>query len=135
MCVEKFTNCLIWLFCRSCLPFMTNYSFHCNVCHHSGNTYFLRKQASKNKLWSAAKLSSGQLQKKRNLDVAGSGNLCLVAGRSSGLAPNNGCCPFQINDCTFNSCNCQFVDHLVEYSFTDRDIILQVTFSFCFCQT
>lgn len=32
---------------RSCLPFMTNYSFHCNLCHHSGNTYFLRKQASK----------------------------------------------------------------------------------------
>ncbi|XP_075457330.1 set1/Ash2 histone methyltransferase complex subunit ASH2 isoform X1 [Ascaphus truei] len=30
----------------SCLPFMTNYSFHCNVCHHSGNTYFLRKQAN-----------------------------------------------------------------------------------------
>lgn len=25
---------------------MTNYSFHCNVCHHSGNTYFLRKQAN-----------------------------------------------------------------------------------------
>lgn len=32
---------------RTCLPFMTNYVFHCNVCHHSGNTYFLRKQASK----------------------------------------------------------------------------------------
>ncbi|XP_021092475.1 set1/Ash2 histone methyltransferase complex subunit ASH2 isoform X7 [Heterocephalus glaber] len=31
---------------RSCLPFMTNYSFHCNICHHSGNTYFLRKQAN-----------------------------------------------------------------------------------------
>ncbi|CAH2275224.1 set1 Ash2 histone methyltransferase complex subunit ASH2 isoform X2 [Pelobates cultripes] len=30
----------------SCLPFMTNYSFHCNLCHHSGNTYFLRKQAT-----------------------------------------------------------------------------------------
>ncbi|XP_069823193.1 set1/Ash2 histone methyltransferase complex subunit ASH2 [Dendropsophus ebraccatus] len=30
----------------SCLPFMNNYSFHCNVCHHSGNTYFLRKQAN-----------------------------------------------------------------------------------------
>ncbi|XP_077326098.1 set1/Ash2 histone methyltransferase complex subunit ASH2 [Lithobates pipiens] len=30
----------------SCLPFMTNYSFHCNLCHHSGNTYFLRKQAN-----------------------------------------------------------------------------------------
>ncbi|XP_040202182.1 set1/Ash2 histone methyltransferase complex subunit ASH2 isoform X1 [Rana temporaria] len=30
----------------SCLPFMTNYSFHCNICHHSGNTYFLRKQAN-----------------------------------------------------------------------------------------
>ncbi|XP_069069542.1 set1/Ash2 histone methyltransferase complex subunit ASH2 isoform X1 [Pleurodeles waltl] len=30
----------------TCLPFMTNYSFHCNVCHHSGNTYFLRKQAN-----------------------------------------------------------------------------------------
>uniref|UniRef100_A0A3Q2EF61 Ash2 like, histone lysine methyltransferase complex subunit n=1 Tax=Cyprinodon variegatus TaxID=28743 RepID=A0A3Q2EF61_CYPVA len=25
---------------------MTNYVFHCNVCHHSGNTYFLRKQAN-----------------------------------------------------------------------------------------
>lgn len=32
---------------RTCLPFMTNYVFHCNVCHHSGNTYFLRKQASR----------------------------------------------------------------------------------------
>ncbi|XP_072227724.1 set1/Ash2 histone methyltransferase complex subunit ASH2 isoform X2 [Leuresthes tenuis] len=31
---------------KTCLPFMTNYVFHCNVCHHSGNTYFLRKQAN-----------------------------------------------------------------------------------------
>lgn len=38
-------NCVFCL-CRTCLPFMTNYVFHCNVCHHSGNTYFLRKQAS-----------------------------------------------------------------------------------------
>lgn len=35
------------LLLRTCLPFMTNYVFHCNVCHHSGNTYFLRKQASR----------------------------------------------------------------------------------------
>uniref|UniRef100_A0A8C4RDG7 Ash2 like, histone lysine methyltransferase complex subunit n=1 Tax=Erpetoichthys calabaricus TaxID=27687 RepID=A0A8C4RDG7_ERPCA len=39
---EVFSLCLH----RTCLPFMTNYVFHCNVCHHSGNTYFLRKQAN-----------------------------------------------------------------------------------------
>lgn len=39
--------CARLLLYRTCLPFMTNYVFHCNVCHHSGNTYFLRKQASR----------------------------------------------------------------------------------------
>ncbi|NXD98646.1 ASH2L methyltransferase, partial [Chaetorhynchus papuensis] len=34
------------LFPGGCLPFMTNYSFHCNVCHHSGNRGGLRKQAT-----------------------------------------------------------------------------------------
>uniref|UniRef100_A0A672M2D5 B30.2/SPRY domain-containing protein n=1 Tax=Sinocyclocheilus grahami TaxID=75366 RepID=A0A672M2D5_SINGR len=41
-----FLRCLFVLPCRTCLPFVTNYVFHCNVCHHSGNTYFLRKQAN-----------------------------------------------------------------------------------------
>lgn len=39
-------NTCVFCLCRNCLPFMTNYVFHCNLCHHSGNTYFLRKQAS-----------------------------------------------------------------------------------------
>lgn len=42
--MQSFTFLLLY---RTCLPFMTNYVFHCNVCHHSGNTYFLRKQASR----------------------------------------------------------------------------------------
>lgn len=46
--VRLMTVCTPFLFHnRTCLPFMTNYVFHCNVCHHSGNTYFLRKQASR----------------------------------------------------------------------------------------
>lgn len=46
--ITFWSSILSW-FClhRTCLPFMTNYVFHCNVCHHSGNTYFLRKQASR----------------------------------------------------------------------------------------
>lgn len=43
---RMYLRCPFVLSCRTCLPFMTNYVFHCNVCHHSGNTYFLRKQAS-----------------------------------------------------------------------------------------
>uniref|UniRef100_A0A8C6YLQ1 ASH2 like, histone lysine methyltransferase complex subunit n=1 Tax=Nothoprocta perdicaria TaxID=30464 RepID=A0A8C6YLQ1_NOTPE len=47
ICTKWFTADTFGIDTTSCLPFMTNYSFHCNVCHHSGNTYFLRKQASK----------------------------------------------------------------------------------------
>ncbi|KAB1257629.1 Set1/Ash2 histone methyltransferase complex subunit ASH2 [Camelus dromedarius] len=54
ICTKWFTADTFGIDTSSCLPFMTNYSFHCNVCHHSGNTYFLRKQASKDKLWSPA---------------------------------------------------------------------------------
>lgn len=43
---------------------MTNYSFHCNVCHHSGNTYFLRKQASE-----FGKRTLGDVLCKINLEV------------------------------------------------------------------
>lgn len=43
---DSFHAPVFLLLYRTCLPFMTNYVFHCNVCHHSGNTYFLRKQAS-----------------------------------------------------------------------------------------
>ncbi|MEJ1284989.1 ASH2 like histone lysine methyltransferase complex subunit [Cricetulus griseus] len=45
ICTKWFTADTFGIDTSSCLPFMTNYSFHCNVCHHSGNTYFLRKQA------------------------------------------------------------------------------------------
>ncbi|XP_023372781.1 set1/Ash2 histone methyltransferase complex subunit ASH2 [Otolemur garnettii] len=44
ICTKWFTADTFGIDTSSCLPFMTNYSFHCNVCHHSGNTYFLRKQ-------------------------------------------------------------------------------------------
>ncbi|XP_068130731.1 E3 SUMO-protein ligase ZBED1-like isoform X2 [Hyperolius riggenbachi] len=30
----------------SCLPFMTNYTFHCKDCHHTRKTYFVRKKAN-----------------------------------------------------------------------------------------
>ncbi|XP_066495438.1 set1/Ash2 histone methyltransferase complex subunit ASH2 isoform X1 [Tiliqua scincoides] len=46
ICTKWFTAETFGIDTTSCLPFMTNYSFHCNVCHHSGNTYFLRKQAN-----------------------------------------------------------------------------------------
>ncbi|KAJ7305142.1 hypothetical protein JRQ81_011024 [Phrynocephalus forsythii] len=46
ICNKWFTAETFGIDTTSCLPFMTNYSFHCNVCHHSGNTYFLRKQAN-----------------------------------------------------------------------------------------
>ncbi|XP_031414766.1 set1/Ash2 histone methyltransferase complex subunit ASH2 isoform X2 [Clupea harengus] len=46
LCMKWFTADTFKIDKSSCLPFMTNYVFHCNVCHHSGNTYFLRKQAN-----------------------------------------------------------------------------------------
>ncbi|XP_061783346.1 set1/Ash2 histone methyltransferase complex subunit ASH2 isoform X3 [Nerophis lumbriciformis] len=46
LCTKWFTADTFAINTTSCLPFMTNYVFHCNVCHHSGNTYFLRKQAN-----------------------------------------------------------------------------------------
>ncbi|XP_033971341.1 set1/Ash2 histone methyltransferase complex subunit ASH2-like [Trematomus bernacchii] len=46
LCMKWFTADTFSIDTATCLPFMTNYVFHCNVCHHSGNTYFLRKQAN-----------------------------------------------------------------------------------------
>ncbi|XP_063745030.1 LOW QUALITY PROTEIN: set1/Ash2 histone methyltransferase complex subunit ASH2 [Eleginops maclovinus] len=46
LCMKWFTADTFSIDTVTCLPFMTNYVFHCNVCHHSGNTYFLRKQAN-----------------------------------------------------------------------------------------
>ncbi|XP_028317954.1 set1/Ash2 histone methyltransferase complex subunit ASH2 isoform X2 [Gouania willdenowi] len=46
LCTKWFTADTFAIDTATCLPFMTNYVFHCNVCHHSGNTYFLRKQAN-----------------------------------------------------------------------------------------
>ncbi|XP_046870826.1 set1/Ash2 histone methyltransferase complex subunit ASH2 [Hypomesus transpacificus] len=46
LCMKWFTAESFSIDTATCLPFMTNYVFHCNVCHHSGNTYFLRKQAN-----------------------------------------------------------------------------------------
>uniref|UniRef100_A0A672ZRU1 Ash2 like, histone lysine methyltransferase complex subunit n=1 Tax=Sphaeramia orbicularis TaxID=375764 RepID=A0A672ZRU1_9TELE len=46
LCMKWFTADTFGIDTATCLPFMTNYVFHCNVCHHSGNTYFLRKQAN-----------------------------------------------------------------------------------------
>ncbi|KAM9794319.1 set1/Ash2 histone methyltransferase complex subunit ASH2 [Syngnathus typhle] len=46
LCTKWFTADTFAINTATCLPFMTNYAFHCNVCHHSGNTYFLRKQAN-----------------------------------------------------------------------------------------
>ncbi|XP_028655647.2 set1/Ash2 histone methyltransferase complex subunit ASH2 isoform X1 [Erpetoichthys calabaricus] len=46
ICMKWFTADTFGIDTSTCLPFMTNYVFHCNVCHHSGNTYFLRKQAN-----------------------------------------------------------------------------------------
>ncbi|KAK1800837.1 hypothetical protein P4O66_006033 [Electrophorus voltai] len=46
LCTKWFTADSFGIDTATCLPFMTNYVFHCNVCHHSGNTYFLRKQAN-----------------------------------------------------------------------------------------
>ncbi|XP_060712687.1 set1/Ash2 histone methyltransferase complex subunit ASH2 isoform X4 [Hemiscyllium ocellatum] len=46
ICIKWFSAETFGLDTTSCLPFMTNYIFHCNICHHSGNTYFLRKQAN-----------------------------------------------------------------------------------------
>uniref|UniRef100_A0AAY4AR38 B30.2/SPRY domain-containing protein n=1 Tax=Denticeps clupeoides TaxID=299321 RepID=A0AAY4AR38_9TELE len=46
LCTKWFTADTFSIDTVTCLPFMTNYVFHCNVCHHSGNTYFLRKPAN-----------------------------------------------------------------------------------------
>ncbi|XP_013983623.1 LOW QUALITY PROTEIN: set1/Ash2 histone methyltransferase complex subunit ASH2 [Salmo salar] len=46
LCMKWFTADTFSIDTATCLPFMTNYVFHCNVCHHSGNTYFLRKPAN-----------------------------------------------------------------------------------------
>uniref|UniRef100_A0A8C1WY81 Ash2 like, histone lysine methyltransferase complex subunit n=1 Tax=Cyprinus carpio TaxID=7962 RepID=A0A8C1WY81_CYPCA len=46
LCMKWFTADTFNIDTANCLPFVTNYVFHCNVCHHSGNTYFLRKQAN-----------------------------------------------------------------------------------------
>lgn len=46
LCMKWFTADTFAIDTATCLPFMTNYVFHCNVCHHSGNTYFLRKPAN-----------------------------------------------------------------------------------------
>uniref|UniRef100_A0A1A8D524 Set1/Ash2 histone methyltransferase complex subunit ASH2 n=1 Tax=Nothobranchius kadleci TaxID=1051664 RepID=A0A1A8D524_NOTKA len=46
LCTKWFTADTFCIETATCLPFMTNYVFHCNICHHSGNTYFLRKQAN-----------------------------------------------------------------------------------------
>ncbi|CAL9682418.1 unnamed protein product [Knipowitschia caucasica] len=46
LCMKWFTADTFGIDTVTCLPFMTNYVFHCNACHHSGNTYFLRKQAN-----------------------------------------------------------------------------------------
>nr|XP_020480788.1 set1/Ash2 histone methyltransferase complex subunit ASH2 isoform X2 [Monopterus albus] len=46
LCMKWFTADTFGIDTATCLPFMTNYVFHCNMCHHSGNTYFLRKQAN-----------------------------------------------------------------------------------------
>uniref|UniRef100_A0A671Q680 Set1/Ash2 histone methyltransferase complex subunit ASH2 n=1 Tax=Sinocyclocheilus anshuiensis TaxID=1608454 RepID=A0A671Q680_9TELE len=46
LCMKWFTADTFSIDTVNCLPFVTNYVFHCNVCHHSGNTYFLRKQAN-----------------------------------------------------------------------------------------
>ncbi|XP_018617919.1 set1/Ash2 histone methyltransferase complex subunit ASH2 isoform X1 [Scleropages formosus] len=46
LCMKWFTADTFSIDTSTCLSFMTNYVFHCNVCHHSGNTYFLRKQAN-----------------------------------------------------------------------------------------
>uniref|UniRef100_A0A3B3Q549 Set1/Ash2 histone methyltransferase complex subunit ASH2 n=1 Tax=Paramormyrops kingsleyae TaxID=1676925 RepID=A0A3B3Q549_9TELE len=46
LCMKWFTADTFGIDTATSLPFMTNYVFHCNVCHHSGNTYFLRKQAN-----------------------------------------------------------------------------------------
>ncbi|XP_016423152.1 set1/Ash2 histone methyltransferase complex subunit ASH2-like [Sinocyclocheilus rhinocerous] len=46
LCMKWFTADTFSIDTANCLPFVTNYVFHCNVCHHSGNTYFLRKQAN-----------------------------------------------------------------------------------------
>ncbi|KAK3550188.1 hypothetical protein QTP86_021216 [Hemibagrus guttatus] len=46
LCMKWFTADTFGIDTATCLPFITNYVFHCNVCHHSGNTYFLRKQAN-----------------------------------------------------------------------------------------
>ncbi|XP_077478615.1 set1/Ash2 histone methyltransferase complex subunit ASH2 isoform X2 [Stigmatopora argus] len=46
LCTKWFNADTFAINTATCLPFMTNYVFHCNVCHHSGNTYFLRKPAN-----------------------------------------------------------------------------------------
>ncbi|XP_061417864.1 set1/Ash2 histone methyltransferase complex subunit ASH2-like isoform X1 [Lethenteron reissneri] len=46
ICLKWFTAESFDIDTSNCLPFITNYVFHCNICHHSGNTYFLRKQAT-----------------------------------------------------------------------------------------
>ncbi|KAJ8400095.1 hypothetical protein AAFF_G00401340 [Aldrovandia affinis] len=46
LCMKWFTADTFNIDTATSLPFITNYVFHCNLCHHSGNTYFLRKQAN-----------------------------------------------------------------------------------------
>ncbi|XP_048876494.1 set1/Ash2 histone methyltransferase complex subunit ASH2 isoform X2 [Brienomyrus brachyistius] len=46
LCMKWFTADTFGIDTATSLPFMTTYVFHCNMCHHSGNTYFLRKQAN-----------------------------------------------------------------------------------------
>ncbi|KAI1882567.1 hypothetical protein AGOR_G00252080 [Albula goreensis] len=45
-CMKWFTADSFNIDTTTALPFITNYVFHCNVCHHSGNTYFLRKPSN-----------------------------------------------------------------------------------------
>ncbi|KAJ8339490.1 hypothetical protein SKAU_G00362760 [Synaphobranchus kaupii] len=46
ICMKWFTADTFSIDTATSLPFITSYVFHCNVCHHSGNTYFLRKPAN-----------------------------------------------------------------------------------------
>ncbi|XP_061406597.1 set1/Ash2 histone methyltransferase complex subunit ASH2-like isoform X1 [Lethenteron reissneri] len=46
ICMKWFTAESFSIDTSTCVPFITNYVFHCNICHHSGNTYFLRKPAT-----------------------------------------------------------------------------------------
>ncbi|KAJ8261109.1 hypothetical protein COCON_G00168320 [Conger conger] len=46
LCMKWFTANTFNIDTATSLPFITSYVFHCNMCHHSGNTYFLRKPAN-----------------------------------------------------------------------------------------